>query len=1173
MSEDELIKQSILEIRRLKKELLQLKLEKNEPIAIIGIGCTFPGNVSTPEEFWQFISDKGDGICEPIKQRWDLTNTANIDYEKNFFKGGFISQDFSEFDPLFFGIPPKEANYLDPQHRLFLEDTWKALIDAGIDPKSISGSNTGVFCGITHSEYLQMMLSELSAEELNAYITSGNCLNFAAGRVSYLLGLNGPSLAIDTACSSSLVAIHNAVQSLRAQECNMAIAGGVSLMLTPQTFLLLKNGNMLASDGRCKTFDDGADGYARGEGCGVVILKRLIDAVADGDRIYATIKNTLVKHDGKKSGLTVPISSSQKMLLQETLAGTDIEAKDISYSEAHGTGTFLGDPIELEALNAVYGQDRSKNEPLNISSIKSNFGHLEAAAGVAGLIKVALSIYNKKIPAHFPVSRLNSNFDWENSALNVVKDNLEWPENKRRVATVSSFGASGTNAHAILEEAQESARTKTITLPVYKKKRCWYKSQGTDYTFQQASYLFSLDIDSVPTIREHRIFGTVILTGSIYLDTALKIAKEWLGEKSLHRFSFGNVTLLRPIIFEKQCVDLRVTFEKLDFVNQTESYRVKFFPQVSEGEDNDCMYASIDIQRNHISAVKIDPSYVNKCKEVYNGDDFYGKFWGNNFILGKPFHIFDKIWRNDGVIAVGLCRPIDFIKRTNAYGLDPESLIAYLTGLLFKGALPYNRIIELDSQDKAFIGTGYDSCFFYESLLKEELYAVAEIKKCSDDHCQYNGDVTMYDVEGHVLCKMTNIVFQVIDRSAIPQIASPEKRSVNVENKSSNVLRQWTFSTELEYETYPLIGDHLTFEFALFPAVGYIDLAIQAIKKVDPSYKFTKIENLKIAQPIMLHKGDKYKIRTLIDKTSSHDYVYNVHAYSDKKNIINKEWGLSSGAEVTDLPQVPEEILTFDPEVVNTYDVKYNMKEFFDLFWGDDFILGTSYHFMENVWRKDFEAIGVIRNFENYKKRIGIADLTGCFLQVYMSLPLAMAAIPDENLKKAQGDEATCIAVSVKRFVIYDDSGLDHYKELWAHAVLANKDVLDNKWITDFKFYNEKGTLVAKVDGVEFHIMKKEALELLKKSMETVEINQIDKSIDVLTFLQTEVSDIVGMEVSQLDENIHLGELMDSIMALQLRAKIEKHLAILLPLNNITTTKSVNELASDIIIRSNGLLI
>ncbi|MBA2648594.1 MAG: polyketide synthase dehydratase domain-containing protein [Legionella sp.] len=1200
--ENELIKKSILEIRKLKRELLDIRSKKTEPIAIIGIGCTLPGGVSSPEELWKFISDKGDGIREPIKQRWDLTNIAKVDYHKNFFKGGFISKDFSKFDPMFFGIPPKEANYLDPQHRLFLEDSWKALINAGLDPKNISGSNTGVFCGITSNEYLHIMLSELREEELNPYITSGNCLNFAAGRVSYILGVHGPSLAVDAACSSSLVAIHMAVQSLRAQECDMAIAGGVSLMLMPQTFLLLKNGNMLSPDGRCKTFDDSANGYARGEGSGVVILKRLSDAVHDGDRIYATIKNILVKHDGKKSGLTVPTSASQKMLFQETLLGTDVRAQDISYSEAHGTGTFLGDPIELESLNAVYGKGRSKNESLNISSIKSNFGHLEAAAGVAGLIKVALSIYNKKIPAHFSLDRLNSNFDWENSNLNVVTDILDWPENKKMIATVSAFGASGINAHAILEDAQVPmredflARTQTIAAPIFKKITCWYKSFEhseskaisnkdlfkKDYPFINATYLISLDIDSVPTIREHRIFDTIVLTGSIYLDIALTIAKELLGEKYLQQFSFGNVTLLKPILFQEQCVDLRVTFEMLDFINQNVAYRIKIGPQVDD--DKDSLYGSIDIQKNDGLPLKLTCDYIDKCigdsKEICNKHDFYNNFWGKTFTLGEPFHLFDKIWRNDGMMAVGLCRPKDFLNRTNGYGLNPESLLAYLTGLLFKAALPYNKIVEMNLQDKAVIGSGYDSCVFYESLVKDELYVVAEIKKRSDDGYHYNGDVIMLDLEGNVLCKMVNIAFQAIARNSIPQISSPPKNA-NLAGKHVGVhpilgdtfskIKDWTLSTELEYESYPLIGDHLTFDYALFPALGYIDLAIKAIKKLDPEYIFTMIEDLKIAQPIMLHKGDKYKIKTWVDKLSAQDYVYNIHAYSAKKNIINKEWGLSSSAKVTNLTQIPEKALTFDPEIVKTYPIKYSTKEFFNLFWNDDFILGNSYQFMENIWRKEFEAIGVIRNFENYKKRIGISELTGSFLQIYMSLPLAMAAIPNQYIEKAKKEEATCIATSVKRFVIYNDGGLEQYKELWAHVQLADKESLDDKWITDFKYYNEKGILVAKVDGVEFHIMKKEALELLKTSMENFEISKSDKPTDVFAFLKAEISEIVGIDVAHLNDDVHLGELMDSIMALHLRVRIEKNLAILLPLSIIAQTKSVNQLVSEIMMRSGGI--
>lgn len=1198
--DNEIIKKSIVELRKLREEVAELKQQKCEPIAIVGMGCTLPGNVSTPEEYWNFISNKGDGITDPPKGRWNLTNIADINYSEGFFRGGYIESDCTQFDPLFFDIPPKEANYMDPQHRLFLEDTWRALENAGIDPKSLSGSLTGVFCGITATEYLQMMLNELPEEELNAYMTTGNCLNFAAGRVSYVLGLKGPSLAIDTACSSSLVAVHSACQSLRNRECNAAIAGGVSLALAPQTYLLLKNGNMLASDGRSKTFDESADGYGRGEGSGVVILKRLSDALEAKDRIYAVIKNTEVQHDGKKSGLTVPLSSAQKALITETLSKTDLEPGDVSFCEAHGTGTSLGDPIELEALEAIYGKSRDAGDKLHISSVKANIGHLEASAGIAGLMKAALAIYNEKIPPHIGVNKLNSHFDWDNSSIKVELDGCDWPENKKRVATVSSFGASGTNAHAILEQADAEVSEETQARiaefsgkTVFKKQPCWYKkfdarifedAEGDDYRFHDAVYRFPLHIDSAPTIREHRIFGSVVLTGSIYLDIALTVTTELTGKK-IGEICFGNVTLLRPIVFENETVDLCVTIEKLELANQEKSYRIKMYPNGSDITCIDNMYSSVDILEVQATPEPVASDFVKSaiasCTDEYDKEGFYGGFWGSEFALGEPFHIYDKVWRKDGKTAVGYCRPQDFVARTNAYNLTPESIVAYLTGLLFKGALPHERMLELEKEGKTFIGTGYDSCHFYSSLITEELYAVADIRKISEDGTVFNGEVTMLDAEGNVLCKMTNIAFTEIEKDSVPAVGIPTSETApkHVDGKAHPVLgdkftyiKDWCYQTELDYQTYPLIGDHLTFDFALFPAVGYIDLAVRAIKKISPDYRFTKIDNLKVAQPIMLHKGDKYKIKTVVDKKDDGDFIYNIEAYSDKKNVINKEWGLSSGAEVTDKVQIPENETTFDPKIVETFDKEYNTQEFFDEFWGDDFILGNSYQFMEKAWRKEFEAVGVIRDFDNHQKRIGISDIPGGFLQIYMSLPLAMATIPDEQIAKANADEATCIAVLVKRFVIYDDNNMENYEELWAHAKLANKEELDTKWISDFDFYNKDGKLVARVLGVEFHIMKKKALELLKESMEDVETEKPNDSVEVVSILKSEMSRIIGTDIDALDKDTHLGQLMDSIMALELRGVIEKKLAILLPLNNISESKSISELAEEVVNRSNGLL-
>jgi malonyl CoA-acyl carrier protein transacylase len=436
----------------------------SEPLAIVGLSCRIPGDVDSSESYWRLLQEGQNGISEVPPDRWDID--AYYDPDPDALGkictryGGFIPS-IDQFEPGFFGVSPREAVSMDPQQRLLLETAWEALENSGQPPAQLSGSKTGVFIGMCSSEYAQAAWHH-DRMEIDAYWGTGNAHSIASGRLSYLLGLQGPSMSVDTACSSSLVAVHLACQSLRSGECSLALAGGVNLTLTPTTSMSFSNARMLSPDGRCKTFDASADGYVRGEGCGVVVLKRLADAVADGDRILALIRGSAVNQDGPSSGLTVPNGPAQQAVIRQALANGGVEPAEVDYIEAHGTGTSLGDPIEAVALGEVFGKDRSAEQPLLIGSVKTNIGHLEAAAGIAGLVKVVLSLQQGEIPPHLHFRDPNPHIPWAELPIQVPTELTPWPSsNGRRIAGVSSFSFSGTNAHVVLEEApvEESVRT------------------------------------------------------------------------------------------------------------------------------------------------------------------------------------------------------------------------------------------------------------------------------------------------------------------------------------------------------------------------------------------------------------------------------------------------------------------------------------------------------------------------------------------------------------------------------------------------------------------------------------------------------------------------------------------------------------------------------------------
>ncbi|WP_342374008.1 type I polyketide synthase [Myxococcus stipitatus] len=433
-----------------------LKRTRSEPIAIVGTSCRLPGGVESPEDFWRLLSNGVDAIREVPRERWDAE--ALFDPEpgrpgKTYARWGGFIDGIEHFDAGFFGISPREASRMDPQHRMLLELAWEALERAGQPADQLVGSRTGVFLGVIGSDYARLQAERLGGS-LDIYHLTGTCLNAAAGRLSYALGLQGPSMAIDTACSSSLVALHTACQSLRNRDCDLALAAGVNLMLSPEGAIALSSSRGLAPDGRCKTFDEAADGFVRAEGVAVVVLKRLSQAQADGDDILALIAGSSVNQDGASSGLMVPNGPAQERVIRQALANAGLSPSQVSFIEAHGTGTSLGDPIELQALAQVFGEGRSADSPLVVGAVKSNIGHLEATAGLAGILKVVLALRHEVIPPNLHFKRLNPNIAIGQAPVVIPTEQRPWPRGERpRFAGVSAFGLSGTNAHIILQEA------------------------------------------------------------------------------------------------------------------------------------------------------------------------------------------------------------------------------------------------------------------------------------------------------------------------------------------------------------------------------------------------------------------------------------------------------------------------------------------------------------------------------------------------------------------------------------------------------------------------------------------------------------------------------------------------------------------------------------------------
>lgn len=786
MVEVSTLHKALYTIKKLKQLLQEQQSTTFQPIAIVGLSCRFPQAINKTE-YWQLLSQGKSAVARIPEQRWELLkNTAEFFARdaKHPYWGSFLA-DITGFDAYFFGISPREALRMDPQQRLLLEVSYEAIVDAGFSLESLRGSNTGVFASLYASQFSHLQKLETDMDAL--YLPTGSAISIAANRISYQFDLRGPSVVLDTSCSSSLVALHLACLNLQNKLCDLALVGAVNINLLPSINLVLSKAKMLSPDGLCNTFDAGANGYVPGEGVGAIVLKPLAQALKDKDRVYAVIAGSAVNQDGKSNGLTAPNGASQEIVLQSAYKAAQIDPQELSYIECHGTGTFLGDPIEVQALGQVISKNRSPQHPCWIGSVKTNLGHLEPAAGIASVIKVALALQQAKIPPHLNFSIPNPHIAFDKYHFQVPKQLEDWPQyGAHRLAGVSSFGFGGTNAHIVMravtmEENQHVADHIEPTTHSWQHKIYWpelfhagspqkensvYPLQGKSLSsplnIQQFAFVFDLAV--IPELKDtHNI-----LHAGYYLEM-LAFAVNELYQQSV--FTVEDLQFLSAIMVPNEtAVNVQLILEVTDNKETLFSFYSSTQAQPAWSKHATgklLLQASTDKKLEEIASIKKNSS-LNKSSEA-----FYNRISTMGMPAGDSIRWTQQYWQNSQEI---LCE----FQTPHACDSNKSFKLNIHPGIVDACIQPLFMLLPEDI-NQAYVSTSMDKIkYFGLPAGQDSLYLHATLNKPHEifDEKKFSGDWCLIDKNGKIIIECENNALIQLNKAAVSQLMPNKEQAM-----------------------------------------------------------------------------------------------------------------------------------------------------------------------------------------------------------------------------------------------------------------------------------------------------------------------------------------------------------------------------------------------------------
>lgn len=739
-----------------------------EPIAIIGMSCRFP-EAPDPDAFWDLLSSGKSPLREIPAARWDAEQfyDAAGSAGKMYVRHGYFLDDIDRFDAQFFRISPKEAVTLDPQHRLLLETGWEAFASAGIQTEQLLNSSTAVFVGLMNHDYWNLITRYSAQDEVSFTAGMGNSSHCAAGRLAYTFGLQGPCATIDTACSSSLVALHQACEALRHGSCELALAGAANLILDPFLMISMCSGKVLAHDGICKTFDASADGYGRGEGCGVLVLKRLADAQRDNNRILAVIRHSVVNQNGPGNGMTVPNGEAQRALLRRAISEAGLSVNDIDYLEAHGSATQLGDLIEMNSIAAVMGEGRDRNHPLIISSVKPYIGHLEPASGMAGLIKVILSLHHETIPRHLHLNKLNPHFDLDAIPALIPSQSLAWKKQARpRIAGVSAFGISGTNAHIIIEDTpQQPVKSFKVENP-FQRKPYWsdilLKNQrhegrkmraatAFDRQTTEIHFAYQLRLAAHPFLADHQVQDQVMFPAAGFIEAALD-AMHSVENKSGTGIRLDNLVIENPLLLELD------KDQRLHAVIRASGKAGSFALEIAGASHRHVRcaagFSAAQTAQQDINGIK------TRCARTLDVTLAYRHMAELGINYGSRMRPVVRVWRgqHEALAQLSLPEQLD----SGNYYLHPVLLDGALQ------ALAFNVYIEQLAQGapQFYLPLGMKSIVWHSSPGRT-VYVHARYLKTDPKQEMLEADLSLLDENGRVLADISGVYLKRADRPAL----------------------------------------------------------------------------------------------------------------------------------------------------------------------------------------------------------------------------------------------------------------------------------------------------------------------------------------------------------------------------------------------------------------------